>query len=115
VETLYRKFKFLCCTALVQEYICYSQGFSLSVNAGVQGLQVHDNKRFVNNHTTKYTINGNSISIFLRKELMLFIVPDNYAVTYGTLRISVPCIGVILYLRIVDSLTLIMFILCTIR
>jgi hypothetical protein len=27
--------------------------------------------------TTKYTINGNSISISLRNELMQFIVPDN--------------------------------------
>jgi hypothetical protein len=31
--------------------------------------------------TTKYTINENSTSIFLRKELMMIIVPDNYGVT----------------------------------
>jgi hypothetical protein len=31
--------------------------------------------------TTKHTINGYSISIFLRMKLMLFIVPDIYDVT----------------------------------
>ena len=50
--------------------------------------------------TNKYTINGNSISIILRKELMLFIVPDNYGVTYCALHISTPCNAVILYFKI---------------
>jgi hypothetical protein len=50
--------------------------------------------------TTKYTINGNSISIFLRKELMLYIVPDNYGGTYCALLISTPCNAVIFYFKI---------------
>jgi hypothetical protein len=65
--------------------------------------------------TTKYTINGNYISIFLRKELMIFIVPDNYGVTYCPLHISTPCNAVTLYLRFVHYLTLKMFILCAIH
>jgi hypothetical protein len=50
--------------------------------------------------TTKYAINGNSINTLLRKELMLFIVPDNYGVTYCALHISTTCIAVILYFKI---------------